>query len=356
VEIDPAVTHAAREAFGFSESSKIRVHHADGRVFVNQAQRRIESSGDFEPYDLIFIDAVNDFSVPYQVTTREFFARTERLLAGDGLLLMNFIDVVDSGLLVGAFAQTLSDVFEHVALFSSDDIEGSEDAWRVTLVLAASNRPIDWTPVPGDHESRGVRRVDESRLAGYMSATEAIVLRDSFAPVENLAAAVVRASSKSFAASDALRRALDLEQQGDLDGYIAYCREALRRDPYLPEAHYNLGLALHRQGRIEEAERCWVQAAAINPDYAEAHFNLGALYYSRGELEAALKRFDRAVELHPTMAAAHNALGIAAEAAGNVEKARRHYTETLRLSPQTIETQRHLARLERNEQARIRTR
>jgi tetratricopeptide (TPR) repeat protein len=160
-------------------------------------------------------------------------------------------------------------------------------------------------------------------------------------------APVVRASSRDFAASDALRRALKLEKHGDLAGYLTYCREALRLDPYLPQAHYNLGLALYRQGRTDEAEQRWIQATSIDPDYAEAHYNLGALYYSRGELDAALERFERAVAVHPTMATAHNALGIAAEAAGNVERARSHFTETLRLSPNLVETQRHLARLER---------
>jgi len=356
VEIDPAVTRAARVAFGFSETSNIRVHHADGRAFVNRVQRRLENSGDVEPYDFIYLDAVNDFSVPYQITTTEFFSKTEQLLTEDGLLLMNFIDVVDSGLLAGAFAQTLSDVFDHVALFSSDDIGGSEDAWRVTLVLAASNHPIDGSPNRGDPHAQSVRRVDEARLAGYMSASEAIVLKDSFAPVENLAAPVVRASAKNYAATEALRRALDLEEGGDLAGYIEYCREALRRDPNHPQAHYNLGLGLHRQGRLDEAAQHWTRATSIDAEYAEAHYNLGALYYSRGRLEPAVERFKKAVELQPTMTAAHNALGIAAEAAGDIERARRHYAETLRLAPQALETQQHLARLERNEKARTRTR
>jgi hypothetical protein len=183
VEIDPAVTRAARAAFGFPQTSRIRVHHADGRVFVNQAYRRLERFGDFEPYDFIYVDAVNDFSVPFQVTTREFFAKTERLLAEDGLLLMNFIDVVDSGLLVGALGQTLGDTFEHVALFSSDDIERSGSAWRVTLVLAASNRPIDWSPQPGGRDGRDVRRVGAARFEAYLARPEAIVLEDSFAPI-----------------------------------------------------------------------------------------------------------------------------------------------------------------------------
>ena len=355
VEIDPAVTRAARAAFGFSETSAIRVHHADGRVFVNQAHRKLESA-DFEPYDVIYLDAVNDFSVPFQVTTKEFFAKTSRLMAADGLLLMNFIDVVDSGLLVGALAQTLEESFEHVALFSSDDIERFDGAWRVTLVLAASQSPIDWTPEPASRYDVGVRRVGEKRFATYKARPEAIVLEDAFAPIENLVAPVVRASSRDFAAIDALRRALNLEKEGDVAGYLRYCREALRLDPYLPAAHYNLGLALYRQGRIDEAEQRWIRASAIEPDHAEAHYNLGALYYSRGQLDAALDRFERAVDAHPTMATAHNALGIVAEASGDLGRARHHYGVALRLSPDSAETQRHLARLSPRDPDRTRTR
>ncbi len=356
VEIDAAVTRAARAAFGLREDSGIRIHHVDGRVFVNQAARRLRDAGGFEPYDVIYIDALNDFAIPYQVTTKEFFAKAEALLAGDGLLLMNVIDVVDSGLLVGALGRTLGEVFGHVALFSSDDLENAEGAGRVTLVLAASNRAIDGPLPAAAGDSPGALRVDEARLAAYMARPEALVLEDSYAPIENLVAPVVRAASRDVAAVDALRQALKREQDGDLAGYLTYCREALRLDPHLPEAHYNLGLALYRQGRSAEAERRWIRATTLDPGYAEAHYNLGALYYSRGDLDGALARFERAVAAHPSMATAHNALGIAAEARGELDRARKHYSETLRLSPHSVETRRHLARLDRAAEGTSRTR
>lgn len=347
VEIDPAVTAAAQIAFGLSRSSKIEIHHADGRVFANRAQR----DADLRPYDFVYLDAVNDYSVPSQLTTAEFFRKIDNLLAGDGVLLVNFIDVVNSGLLAGALARTLGQVFEHVELYTSDDMEHATGAWRVTFVLAASQRPLDYRPAEDNPYSKFVKRLPAARLEHYEDAPGAIVLLDRFAPVEKLLAPVVRASSKELAAADALRKALDRERAGDAAGYKRYCREALRLDPMFPEAHYNLGLALYRDGQTQDAERHWLRAAAMKPDYAEAQFNLGALYYAAGDLDRAFERFGRAVTAQPRMSLAYSSLGIVAEARGDSTAARAAYDQALRLAPDSTETLGHLARLERNEKA-----
>jgi tetratricopeptide (TPR) repeat protein len=45
-----------------------------------------------------------------------------------------------------------------------------------------------------------------------------------------------------------------------------------------PAAHFTLGVALHRMGRVSEAEQALLVAIAINPNYAAAHERLAALY------------------------------------------------------------------------------
>jgi protein O-GlcNAc transferase len=42
-------------------------------------------------------------------------------------------------------------------------------------------------------------------------------------------------------------------------------------------AYSNLGIALHSQGKLEEAENCYRFATKINPNYAEAYSNLANL-------------------------------------------------------------------------------
>ena len=43
-------------------------------------------------------------------------------------------------------------------------------------------------------------------------------------------------------------------QEGKLDAAVEQFRRALQLNPTYPEAHQNLGKALFRQGRLEEAE------------------------------------------------------------------------------------------------------
>ena len=47
------------------------------------------------------------------------------------------------------------------------------------------------------------------------------------------------------------------------------------------EAHNNLGVALHEQGRLDEAIAACRRALALRPDYAEAHSNLGVALNGR---------------------------------------------------------------------------
>ncbi|RUL83375.1 fused MFS/spermidine synthase [Tautonia sociabilis] len=85
-EIDPAVTEANHVALGLPRDTTIRTHWGDARQFVERSQGA-------EPYDLIFGDAFNDFSVPWHLTTREFNDRIAGLLDEHGAYMINIIDV-----------------------------------------------------------------------------------------------------------------------------------------------------------------------------------------------------------------------------------------------------------------------
>jgi Flp pilus assembly protein TadD len=51
-------------------------------------------------------------------------------------------------------------------------------------------------------------------------------------------------------------------------------KEALRLKPDFAEAHNNLGTALHRMGRIEEAISQYQEALRLKPESEEARANL----------------------------------------------------------------------------------
>ena len=69
-----------------------------------------------------------------------------------------------------------------------------------------------------------------------------------------------------------------------LDRAVAADREAIRLKPDDAEAHINLGIALHDQGKLRRGRSPhYREAIRLKPDYAEAHDNLGIALARPGE-------------------------------------------------------------------------
>jgi tetratricopeptide (TPR) repeat protein len=74
----------------------------------------------------------------------------------------------------------------------------------------------------------------------------------------------------------------------------------LRLNPNYAKAHYNLGLALYDQGKLEEAIACYRQGLRLNPNDADTHYNLGIALHDQGKLEEAIKELEQPVRLDPS--------------------------------------------------------
>jgi tetratricopeptide (TPR) repeat protein len=108
----------------------------------------------------------------------------------------------------------------------------------------------------------------------------------------------------------------------------------------LPEdavAHLNLGNALGRSGRLEEARASYAQALAIHPDFAEAHNNLGDVQLELGQLDEALGSCRRALEAKPGYAEAHQNLAKALGRLGRFDEAAASCRRALELKPDFAE-------------------
>jgi tetratricopeptide (TPR) repeat protein len=75
--------------------------------------------------------------------------------------------------------------------------------------------------------------------------------------------------------------------------------KALRLDPRLARAWYNLGAALVRQERLGEAERAYSRAVVFKPDYREAWGHLAFIRHRMGDRKGAVKAVRRAMDLSP---------------------------------------------------------
>jgi len=153
VEIDPLVTRVVRqnmpwagamiEQTGFAadpaesrddaDEGRLGIVHADGRVFLNETDRR---------FDAVVMDAFSSGSVPAHLATLETYERLRTIV--EGPVYVNLIDAPDGPLVRGIHA-ILSDLYPHV-----EAVQGPVSRrGRANILLAASRRslaPLDALP------------------------------------------------------------------------------------------------------------------------------------------------------------------------------------------------------------------
>lgn len=114
-------------------------------------------------------------------------------------------------------------------------------------------------------------------------------------------------------------------------------RKSIDLKPNNVEALYNLGTALGRLGRADEAEQMLRKALEIWPDSAKARNNLGMALLERKEYTEAESHFAEAARLQPDMSQAHNNLGYALYRQRRYEEAIPPIQEALRISPDYVQ-------------------
>lgn len=98
-------------------------------------------------------------------------------------------------------------------------------------------------------------------------------------------------------------------------------------------AHNNLGSALEKDGKIDEASFHYIEALRILPAYANAHNNLGNILYQNGHITDARKHFETALRLRPDLAEAHNNIANMLLDQGDISAAIGHYRKALIKNP-----------------------
>jgi tetratricopeptide (TPR) repeat protein len=124
-----------------------------------------------------------------------------------------------------------------------------------------------------------------------------------------------------------------LARQGRLEEAIHHHSESLRIRPDQAEVHNNLANALAARGDFEEAIGHYYEALRIKPDFASAHNNLGSVLARQGKVDEAVNHYREALRIKPDYAGAHYNLGNVLVDRGNVDEAISHYTATLQLWP-----------------------
>ncbi|MBI1356377.1 MAG: tetratricopeptide repeat protein [Acidobacteria bacterium] len=79
---------------------------------------------------------------------------------------------------------------------------------------------------------------------------------------------------------------------------VATAESLVAAAPELGEAQYNLGNALWRSGRLEEAQAAFERAAERMPESSKAFNNLGGVLYDQGRLDEAVAQYEQALSLY----------------------------------------------------------
>ena len=154
----------------------------DIEVIVDDARTSLLRLPDHQA-DVVIGDAYSGASVPWHLTTVEFIDQISRVLATDGVYVMNVIDYGPRRFARSAVA-TIETVFDHVAMFAPPSyIDGDGGG---NYIIVASHRPVDLGAIEEAIRDRGGQEIGlvGSDLADFVDG--AMVLTDDFAPVDQI--------------------------------------------------------------------------------------------------------------------------------------------------------------------------
>ena len=191
VDIDPEVLAIAKRYFQVPEDSRMRLHVRDGRRFVRETDAR---------YDLIFLDAYNSDTIPFHLTTREFYRELTARLAPGGIVVSNIIGTLrgPQSAFFRAMYRTLAETFPAVHVIPTYDLSGGFVLGEINIILIATGDGTRLTraELMARVGRMGGKLVPASELAEYASyllelpvtVSDVPILTDDFAPVEILRA------------------------------------------------------------------------------------------------------------------------------------------------------------------------
>lgn len=347
VEIDAGVTEAAHAAFGLPRDTTIRSHTLDARNFVDGLLLQEQQGKSVPKYDFIYEDAINDYSVPYQLVTQEFNEKIVKILKPDGVYLVNLIEVYNSGLFLGSMIHTLEKTFPYVYVLT----EYAPHSIRNTFVVAASFQELDLQGIIGQY-SRGeeIWYLNSSELDGLKQRAHYGVMTDDYVPVENMLAPVVQRTSRDFLSVKFKNEAQELKQQNKFNESIEKYLEMIQIEPTMSILGYNeIGIMLAQQNKPEEAIAYFLKAVEYNQN-ADTKINLASIHLNIALLlretnnEQALFHFQQAAdgykkELVKDEKSIKNTLLLAntLREMGNTKEAIIYFTKAVDLNPYDVQ-------------------
>ena len=166
VEIDRKITDLAGTYFALPDTIPVTTY--DGRAYLQAVDRK---------YDVIMVDAYQDITIPFQMSSVEFFSLVREHLTEDGVMVVNMN--MKSGDMAGE---------ENINTCLADTISSQFVCVYTVDVRGATNRELFAAQSP-DEELAGMMQQVSDSLAAYESGE--YILTDDKAPVELLGMRVI---------------------------------------------------------------------------------------------------------------------------------------------------------------------
>lgn len=136
-----------------------------------------------------------------------------------------------------------------------------------------------------------------------------------------------------------------LRRAGRRQDALAQFEEAVKLFPQFPEAQTNLAELLLTAGRVDEAIPHVAEALRLDPRLPEAHINLGAIRNKQGRSDLAEAEYRTALQLKPSSAEAHDGLAVVLTETNRPEEALQHSLQAIALNPDDADSHYNLGRL-----------
>jgi spermidine synthase len=187
-EIDPEVVTTAKKYFRTSDYIVNNTVAQDGRIFL---------AGSNKQYDVIFSDAYNSFiSVPWHLTTQEFFQLAKKRLNNDGIFAINFISAQtgENAALYESILTTFSSVFNNYHVFAYGKNE--ENVQNIIMLGINSDQAMTYSQL--DSQIFSKLKDSSVRLINSGDQKKNLVLTDDFAPTDRLMMPSIRSYFKTY--------------------------------------------------------------------------------------------------------------------------------------------------------------
>lgn len=177
VEIDDKITELSREYFELSENIKVTTY--DGRAYLNVIDKK---------YDVIMVDAYQDITIPFQMSSVEFFCLVKNHLTEDGVMVVNMnMRGNKKGNINEYLADTIANVFSEVYTV---DVEGSTNRELfASNNISMMNRFIENLEMENDRELKDFLEIEKEGFVKYNKGK--YCMTDDRAPVELLGMKVI---------------------------------------------------------------------------------------------------------------------------------------------------------------------